>query len=360
MVFTIIIMRDFPHTDVQESFFTLTLSCTHDMIRALFFVAMLMLWPTSAVSAQTAIKVLRFDNGTGVIDHGEDADIHLGEIFEVNRYEGDFVYWVGRVKVYIVRPKIAGIKLLAKAENATIQKGDVLELQRSEYDPMLDKLDAKRAPQISAPPSQAEAEKKILPITGGPQRGPIRFNVMTGGLYSLPGASRSMGMNMALQITNSSNRVIAEIDMSRAYTNGLALQAGLALPLSTKFSLDLNYAYLALRLRKSAESQLLRYGLKGSASLVQIGGVVNYRFAPRWEAGLGTGLYLPQVKVEGNRQSASLSDRQWGWMLALARLFPLNKTVWLKATLAYNLFLDKGPAIHFFALQIGPSFAIGR
>ena len=169
-----------------------------------------------------------------------------------------------------------------------------------------------------------------------------------------------MGMDISLEVTNSSNRVIAEIDLSRAYANGLALQAGLTLPLSRKISVDLNYAYLPLRVRNTTEAQLLRYGLKATASLAQISGGVNYRFAENWQAGLGTGLYLPQVKVEGNRASAALSERQWGWMATCSHLLPLGQNVGLKSTLAYNIFLDNGPAIHFFALQTGLSFAFGR
>lgn len=325
---------------------------------------MLVLWLVASVAAQTPIKVLRFDNGTGVIDHGENADIYVGEIFEVNRYDGDFVYWVGRVKVYAVRPKVAAVKMLAKAANATIQKGDVLEPQRGDNGSLLDKLEANRtAPgiqEIRTLSPEIDADKEILPTSDDSPRRPIVFNLATGGLYSLPGASRAMGLNMAVQISNSSNRVIATIDMSRAYTNGVALQAGFALPLAPKLSLEMNYAYLALLVRSKTEAQLLRYGLKATASLVQINGLVNYRLTPHWEAGVGTGLYLPQVKVEGNSNSASLSERQWGWVLSVARLFPVNRTVWLKAGLAYNLFLDNGPAIHYFALQVGPSFAMGR
>ncbi len=335
------------------------------MTRFVFFAALLLLWPATTVSSQTTITVLRFDKSTGVIDHGEDAAIRVGEIFEVNRYAGEFVYWVGRVEVYLVRPKIAGIKLLAKAENAEIQKGDVLELQRNDFDPLRDKL-GEAAPANDSfvsptPRAPMAGDKKTFSKTPNAQRRPpILFNFATGGLYSLPGASRSMGMDITLEIMNGSNRVIAEIDMSRSYTNGFALQAGLTLPLSTKLSVDLNYAYLPLRVRSATESQLLRYGLKGSASLAQINGAVNYRFAPNWQAGVGTGLYLPQVKVEGNRASTALSERQWGWLAALSHLLPLRPAVWLKSSLTYNVFLDNGPAIHFFALQTGLSFAMGR
>ena len=167
-----------------------------------------------------------------------------------------------------------------------------------------------------------------------------------------------MGMDITLEITKGSNR--AEIDMSRSYTNGFAFQAGLTLPFSKQFSVDLNYAYLPLRIRGATQAQLLNYGLKGTASLAQIMGGVNYRFAPNWQASLGTGLYLPQVKVEGNRARALLTERQWGWMAGVSHLLPLGPAVWLKSTLAYNLFLDNGPAIHFFALQTGLSFALGR
>lgn len=317
------------------------------------------------VSAQTTIKVLRFDKSTGVIDQGKNADIQVGDIFEVNRYSGEFVYWVGRVEVYIVRAKIAGIKLLAKADKAAIQAGDVLEVQHNDSDPLQDKLGvaaANNAEMILPTPRTpiSNNKKPVLKATTLQPGKPLWVNFATGGIYAYPGASRSMGMNLALQITNSSNRVIAEIDMSRAYASGFALQAGLTLPLSHKVSLDLNYAYLPLRVRNSTEAQLLRYGLKATASLAQISGGLNYRFAQNWQAGVGTGLYLPQVKVEGNRASAALSERQWGWMTALAHLLPLRENLMLKSTVAYNVFLDNGPAIHFFALHTGLSFAFGR
>lgn len=324
---------------------------------------MLLLGLAVDVSAQTVIKVLRFDKSTGLIDHGEDADIHVGEIFEVNRYDGDFVYWVGRVEVFTVRPKIAGIKLLAKAENAVIQKGDMLELQRSEYDPMQEKLDAKRTTIPGAESAkvrgQSTIEKKSNPVETNLSGRLILFNLMTGAVYSLPGRSRAMGLSMTLQVIDRQNR-ITEIDMSRAYTNGLALQTGFTLPFSNKLSLDLNYAYLALRTRNATESNLLRFGLKSTASLAQINACVNYCFAPHWQAGLGTGFFLPQVRIKGGRQDVTLSERQWGWMLSISHLLELGQSFWLKSTLAHNVFLDNGPAIHFFTLQVGPSFAIRR
>lgn len=315
---------------------------------------------SSAIS-QTMIKVLRFDKSTGVIDRGKDAGIKVGDIFEVNRYSGEFVYWVGRVEVYIVRPKISGIKLIAKADNAAIQPGDVLALQHDDSDPLQDKL--------GGATNTAEAPPRTIPITNKkpadktPLRRsekPLWVNFSSGGLYAFPGSSRSMGMNVSLEITNSSNRVLAEVDLSRAFASGFAVQAGLTLPLSQKISVDLNYAYLPLRVRNTTEAQLLRYGLKATASLAQISGGVNYRLATNWQAGLGAGLYLPQVKIEGNRAAAALSERQWGWLAAFSHLLPLGQNVGLKSTLAYNVFLDNGPAIHFFVLQTGLSFAFGR
>ncbi len=333
--------------------------------RLVWLAALLLFALPLMVFSQTTIKVLRFDKSTGVIDHGKDADIQVGDIFEVNRYSGEFVYWVGRVEVYLVRPKIAGIKLLAKADNAMIQAGDVLEVQHNDSDPLQDKLGvaaANNAEMILSPPRApiVNNKKPALKNATLQQGKPLWVNFATGGIYAYPGASRSMGMDISLEITNSSNRVIAAIDMSRAYASGFALQAGLTLPLSHKIAVDLNYAYLPLRVRNSTEAQLLRYGLKATASLAQISGSVNYRFAQNWQAGLGTGLYLPQVKVEGNRASAALSERQWGWLTSLSHLLPLSEKLMLKSTLAYNVFLDNGPAIHFFALQTGLSFAFGR
>lgn len=326
----------------------------------LFVLPLIMLAPLAP--AQTTIKVLRFDKSTGVIDHGKDAEIQVGDIFEVNRYAGEFVYWVGRVEVYVVKPKIAGIKLIAKAENTAIAKGDVLEVQHDDSDPLQDKLGGGMTSLAETPPRAMPGNSRKPVLKPNPLRNekPLWVNVATGGLYAFPGSSRSMGMDISLEITNSSNRVIAEIDLSRAFANGLALQAGLTLPLSRKISVDLNYAYLPLRVRNTTEAQLLRYGLKATASLAQISGGVNYRFAEHWQVGLGTGLYLPQVKVEGNRASAALSERQWGWMATFSHLLPLGQNVGLKSTLAYNIFLDNGPAIHFFALQTGLSFAFGR
>lgn len=327
----------------------------------MFFAALLWSWSAARLEAQPVVKVLRFGKSTGVIDHGEDAGIREGEIFEVNRYAGDFVYWIGRVEVYLVRPKIAGIKLIAKADNAAIEKGDVLEAQGRDFDPLRGKLGESAAVNNNFAPGPRELDqKKNLKAPSAQRLPPILVHFSTGGLYSLPGVSRAMGMNLTLEITNNSNRVIDQVDMSRAYTNGLTLQAGLTVPLSRKLSVDLNYAYLPLRMRRATESELLRYSLKATASLAQIMGGVNYRFAPRWQASAATGLYLPQVKVEGNRASAAFSERQWGWMMGVSHLLPLGPAVWLKSTFAHNVFLDNGPAIHFFALQTGLSFAIGR
>ena len=93
----------------------------------------------SPAAAQSVIKILHFDKTTGIIDCGEKAGLHIGDVFDVNRYAGDFVYWIGRVEVVLVKPKMAGIKTLVIADNAVIQQGDVLELRKREYDPVLEK-----------------------------------------------------------------------------------------------------------------------------------------------------------------------------------------------------------------------------
>src|SRR5574341_1777724 len=78
----------------------------------------------SPAAAQSVIKILHFDKTTGIIDCGENVGLHIGDVFDVNRYAGDFVYWIGRVEVVLVKPKVAGVKMVAQAENATIQQGD--------------------------------------------------------------------------------------------------------------------------------------------------------------------------------------------------------------------------------------------
>jgi len=322
------------------------------------------LW-SSLAAAQSAVRILSFEKNDGIIDRGSEGGLHLGDVFEVNRYDGDFVYWVGRVEVVVVKSRFAGVKLLAKSESTSLQKGDVLEPQKREFDPMLDKLKhspANGASNVLAKSSAPAATSagglgELLPAAGDAQ--PLLFGVTIGVLQPLFSSSRMMGssFNMLVQYPNGTQRTI---NMSEAYAASFAFRAFFVLPLTEKMSLHLDYAYAPLNVNSAKETELLRNGLKGSASLAIITSTLNWRWRKNLYAGVGAGLYLPQATLRSSRQTMTLAGRQLGLALSAGHQLALGTNLWLRSQLSYNVFLDRGPAIHFLSVQVGPSFAIGR
>lgn len=312
-------------------------------------------------AGQAVIKILQFDKATGIIDCGVDAGLRVGDVFEVNRYAGDFVYWIGRVEVVVIKPKMAGVKTLALADNAAIQPGDVLELRKRNSDPLLEKprevvktAGATRQGQI------VTAERgAATPVWG--RGNPIMFGFSSGMLQPVFDVSQSLGLNVTVQIVDPSNRqVVRQIDMSHAYAASYALQAYGSLPFAERLALNLDYAFAWLNVRSGVEASLLNVGVKASGSLMKIGAALNWRLNRRLQMDAGVGVFLPQLTVRGSGQTITVSERQWGVTTNASYLIPLGAAVWLKPVLGYNIFRDDGTFIHYLTFQIGPSFAIRK
>jgi hypothetical protein len=322
----------------------------------------------SSAPAQSVIKILQFDNNTGVIDRGEEDGIRVGDVFEVNRYAGDFVYWVGRVEVILIKPKMAGVKMIAQAGNARIQKGDMLELRKGEYDPLSDKMNQSSknnenaGPTNLRPQGKNETAGREVVAPSSRRADPLNFGLATGLSQPLKSASQSFGLNWSINIIDSDDKKFVQvIDMARAYTTSVGLQAFCTLPVSHRFSVDLSYAYIPLNVKGAVESKLLKYGLKASASLMKVNASLYYRLNRRLLLGVGTGFFLPQVTVrDGHDEPLTFTGRQFGFTVNTAYLIPLGPRVWLKSDLMYNIFFDDAPPIQYLTLQVGPSIAIRK
>ncbi len=311
--------------------------------------------------AQSVIKVLQFEKNTGIIDKGEDAGLHLGDVFDVNRYSGDFVYWIGRVEVVVVKPKVAGVKMLTQSESATIQPGDVLELRPRETPLVPEK-------KLPLPASVKKTEllaNKIEPVelndaaTFSFRTKKVIFGLTTGLAQPIKSSSQSLGLNFWVQFKTSDDRT-RSVDMTQAYTTSVGLQAYCTLPLSNRLSVNLNYDYLPLNVKSNVEANLLKYGKKASASLMKLSAAIDSRVYRQFHVGLGVGLLMPQVTVKDSRQSITAAERRLGVATNVAHFLPLGPIVWLKSSVEYDIFLDDGPAIHYLTLQTGLSLGIGK
>lgn len=338
-------------------------------MRKIFIPTVLLVLNTfSVVAAQAVIKILDVDKSTGIIDRGQADGIRVGDVFEVNRYDGDFLYWVGRVEVVVVKPKMAGVKMIARADKAEIKKGDVLELRKSEYDPLYDKMNRPAETPSSNDPTNSRAAAndkgadRFFTASALGRTEPVRFGLSLGLSQPMKSASESLGLDMTLRIVDPSNnnRVVGVVDMTHAYTTSMTLQAYCMLPLSRRFTVNLSYAFVPLNVKSTVASDLLQNALKASASLMNISASLNYRLNSRLHVGLGSGLFLPQVKVEGGRRPLTVTDRQFGFSANATYFMPLGSKISLKSDLVYNIFMEDGPAIHYLTLQTGPSFAIGK
>lgn len=312
-------------------------------------------------AAQAVIKILQFDKATGIIDCGVDSGLQVGDVFEVNRYAGDFVYWIGRVEVVVVKPRLAGVKTLALAENAMIQPGDVLELRRRYSEVSLEK------PREAVKAAVATRQGKIETVARGAatpswsRANAIMLGFSSGVLQPIFDVSQSLGLNLSVQIIDpGNNQVVRQIDMSHAYAASYALQAYGSLPIAEQLALNLDYAFAWLNVRRSVESSLLDVGVKASGSLMKIGVALNWRLNHRLQLDTGVGLFLPQLTVTGGRQTITVSERQWGVTTSASYFIPLGAAVWLKPVLGYNIFRDDDAFIHYLSFQIGPSFAIKK
>lgn len=314
-----------------------------------------------SAAAQAPIKIVRFENNVGIIDRGEQDGVKLGDVFEVNRQAGNLKYWVGRVEVTKVRAKLASVKVLVKADNTTMQKGDILELRKSEYDPMLDKLNQSRERDKVQEVGNGEMNRSNM-MAGSTAMGlrPVTLSVISGITQPIKSSSASYALNMNLQVVDGNNRPVQTIDMTRAYSRSLAFQAFFALPLTHRLDLNLNYAYVPLNLKGPVSDQLLALGLEASATLMKIGAGVDLHYDRHWDFGASLGVFLPQVNVSGATRSLSMTERQWGITAHAIYNFSVGSKIWLKSMLAYNAFLDEGPVIQYFTIQIGPCFTIGR
>lgn len=331
------------------------------MMRIVRLTIILVLGFIFSALAQAPIKIVRFENNIGIIDRGEEGGVNVGDVFEVNRQSGDLKYWVGRVEVTKVRTKLASVKVLVKADNTTMQKGDILELRKSEYDPMLDKLNQARErdkAQVAGKKEMPAADLTAEPIITRSR--PITFSLVSGMTQTFKGSSASYALKMNLQVVDGNNRLLQTIDMTRAYSRSLAFQAFFALPLSPRFDLNLNYAFVPLHLKGPVSDQLLALGLQASATMMKIGAGVDYHFNRQWDFGAALGLFLPQIKINGATRSLVMTERQWGVAAHAIYNIPLGPAIQLKPMLEYNAFLDEGPVIHYFTFQIGPSFMIGK
>jgi len=315
----------------------------------------------SAASAQSVIKILQFEKNTGIIDKGEDAGLHLGEVFDVNRNSGDFVYWIGRVEVVVVKPKVAGVKMLTQAENATIQPGDVLELRQRET---IAAPEQKNPATMSVKKIERSANK-IEPVelndaaTLSFRTKKVIFGLTTGLAQPIKSSSQSLGLNFWVQFKTSDDKTRA-VDMTHAYTTSVGLQAYCTLPLSNRLSVNLSFDYLPLNVKSGVETTLLKYGKKASASLVKLGAALDSRVYRQFHVGLGAGLIMPQATVKDSRQSITAAERRLGVATNVAHFLPLGPAAWLKSSVEYDIFLDDGPAIHYLTLQTGLSLGIGK
>lgn len=316
---------------------------------------------SASLPAQSVIKVLQFEKNTGIIDKGDDAGLHLGDVFDVNRYSGDFVYWIGRVEVVVVKPKVAGVKMLTQAENVTIQPGDVLELRPRETA----MVPEKKLPLPASVKKNEIAVNKIEPVelndaaTLSFRTKKVIFGLTTGLAQPIKNSSQSLGLNWWVQFKTSDDRT-RTVDMTHAYTTSVSLQADCILPLSNRLSVNLNYDYLALNVKSSVETNLLKYGKKASASLIKLSAAIDSRIYRQFHIGLGAGLLMPQVTVKDSRQAITAAERHWGVATNVAHFLPLGSVAWLKSSIEYDIFLDDGPAIHYLTLQTGLSLGIGK
>lgn len=315
----------------------------------------------SPAAAQSVIKILQFDKATGIIDCGVDAGLRVGDVFEVNRYAGDFVYWIGRVEVVVMKSKLAGVKTLALADNASIQPGDVLELRKRNSELPLEK--PREAAKINGATRQGKIEtlerRAEAPSSG--RGNPIMVGFSSGVLQPIFDVSQSLGLDLSVQIVDPSiNQVVRQIDMSHAYAASYALQAYGSLPVAERLALNLDYAFAWLNVRKGVEASLLNVGVKASGSLMKIGAALNWHLNRRLQLDTGVGLFLPQLTVVGSRQTITVSERQWGVTTNASYLIPLGAAIWLKPVLGYNIFRDDGAFIHYLTFQVGPSFAIRK
>lgn len=316
----------------------------------------------ASATAQAVIKILEFDKNTGIIDRGQQDGIKVGDVFEVNRYADDFVNWVGRVEVIAVKPKIAGVKVIERAANATFLKNDVLEIRKREYDPLLDKLNHPADGETSEETGNVKVEvaaKTTEPAMPRRER-PIQFGLTSGLSIPFNKSSESMGQVFYLNLVNSQNQVEQVIDMTHTYVASLALQGFCILPISQKLTMNLNLAYIPLNIKGDVEMALLTAGLKASASLLKISSSLNYRLNERWQFGAGLGVFMPKLTVSGAGNSLTVSDRHFGFAADVSHFLPLGSRVWLRSFLEYSIFLDDGPAIHSLALQTGPIFSFGK
>jgi hypothetical protein len=336
-------------------------------MKALYLSAVLLLGAISALSAQTPIKIIQSENNTGVIDHGEQHGIRVGDVFEVNRYSGEFVVWIGRVEVVVVKAKIAGVKVIEQSGANTIQKGDVLEPRKREFDPLQDKLTQSAAVGENSAAQESARQGKNGVRNFSPKFSSrltaLQFGVTAGLAQSLGGSSASFGQNLTeVEIRNQqTGGLMRRLDMRRVYTTSLAFQAFCALPLSGPLSVNLNCAYIPLNVKSDIESALLEFGVTASASLIQLTGDLSYRYNDRWQFSAGIGVFLPHLSIDGGRQSGLIvSDRHFGFSAGAAYFWPIGSRIWLRSALGYNIFLDDGPAIQSLTLQTGPSFAIGK
>jgi len=316
----------------------------------------------ASATAQSVIKILEFDKNTGIIDRGQQDGIKVGDVFEVNRYADDFVNWVGRVEVIAVKPKIAGVKVIERAADATFLKGDVLEIRKREYDPFLDKLNQSTNDEAGEETSDAKAEAaaKMTELGMARRDRPIQFGLTSGLSIPFKRSSESMGQVFYLNVINNQNQVERVIDMTHTYIASLALQGFCVLPISQKLAVNLNLAYVPLNIKGDVETALLASGLKASASMLKISGSLNYRLNDRWQFGAGLGIFMPKLTVSGAGNSLTVSDRHFGFAADVSHFLPLGSRVWLRSFLEYNIFLDDGPAIHSLALQTGPIFSFGK
>jgi hypothetical protein len=332
------------------------------MLRIPLLTILVVVSVAASAGAQAVIKILEFDKNTGIIDRGQQDGINLGDVFEVNRYAGDFVNWVGRVEVIAVKQKVAGVKVVERAANATFLKGDVLEIRKREYDPLLDKLNQSANGQAGEGAGNVKGEtaaKTIEPVTARRDR-PIRVGLAGGLSFPMSDASKSLGQSFSLRLVNGENQVVGVIDMTHSYAGSLAMQGFCVLPLSGRLTVSLNLAYVPLNVNGDVEDALLAAGLKASASLLKISSALNYKLNDRWQLGAGLGVFMPKLTVSGAGNSLTVSDRHFGFAVDVSHFLPLGSRVLLRSFLEYDIFLDDGPAIHSLVLQTGPIFSFGN
>jgi hypothetical protein len=323
--------------------------------------ALLTLTMFASANAQTVIKVLQFDTNSGIIDKGEDAGLKTGDVFDVNRYAGDFVYWIGRVEVVVVKSKVAGIRTLVQAENARIQPGDVLESRQRDVAGLQKKNQAASSSKKNDSSKQGKTQPAALNDAASTSFSArkVFFGLTSGLSQPLKNSSQSLGLNFSLLVRASDNKTRV-IDMTHAYATSLGLRAYCTIPLSDRLSANLNYDYLPLNVKSAVEADLLSYGMKASASVMKVSAALERRIDRRIHLGFSAGLFLPQVTIKGGRQSITVSERHFGFAASAVHLVPLGPAAWLRSIFEYNIFLDKGPAIDYVTLQTGLSIGIGK